>query len=187
MKINDSIATIDLLIEKCRKNDRKAQFEVYRLYSKTIYNTTLRILNNTAEAEDAMQEAFLKAYNSLDDYRFESSFATWLRRIAINISLDYLRKRKVTFQEISENQYAIIDEEQENFDSITEATIERIKKMTQQLPDGYRTIISLYLFEGFDYQEIAQITGVSETGVRSQYCRAKKKLLEFIKQHNQIL
>lgn len=177
--------TIDLnqaLILKCKKGDTKAQFEVYKLYSKAMYNTAHRILNNTAEAEDAMQDAFLKAFRCMEEFRFESTFGTWLRRITVNICLDLLRKRKVTFQEISDRQNYIVDEDTLEQPIPAEITVEKIKKLVSELPDGYRTILTLHLFEGFDHEEIAEITGISYGTVRSQYCRARKKLLDEVKQ-----
>ena len=170
------------LVLKCKKGNNKAQFEIYNLYAKAMYNTAQRILNDSAEAEDAMQEAFLKAFANIDEFRFESTFGTWLRRITVNISLDYLRKRKVTFEEISDQQDNILDEESMEDPISDEMTVSKIKKLVSELPDGYRTIITLYLFEGFDHEEISKITGITPSASRSQYCRARKKLLEEVKQ-----
>lgn len=170
------------LVLKCKKGNSKAQFEIYKLYAKAMYNTAQRILNNSVEAEDAMQEAFLKAYANIGEFRFESTFGSWLRRITVNISLDYLRKRKVVFEEISDHQNNIPDEESLEQPIPDEVTILKIKKLVSALPDGYRTIITLHLFEGFDHEEISEITGITPSASRSQYCRARKKLLEEVKQ-----
>lgn len=176
------IDTNQTLIQKCKKGNRKAQFEVYNLYAKAMYNTSQRILNNTAEAEDAMQEAFLKAFRCINEFRFESTFGAWLRKITVNISLDYLRKRKVSFNELSDNENSILDEELLEQPIPEEVTIAKIKKLVSELPDGYRTILTLHLFEGFDHEEISEITGITPSASRSQYCRARKKLLEEVKQ-----
>ena len=82
------------LIERCRKNDQKAQLEIYKLYYKPMYNTSLRILNHEAEAEDVMQESFLDAFRKIEEYKGEGSFGGWLRRIVVNNSIDTLKKRK---------------------------------------------------------------------------------------------
>ena len=160
------------VVERCRKGDTKAQFELYKLYYKPMYNVCLRMVGNTTEAEDVMQEAFLKAFIKIDTYLGEVSFGAWLKRIVINRSLDHLKKRKVKFEELNEK---IPDEEPVKLE-ISEIHMERLKKAIQQLPDGYRVVLSLYLLEGYDHEEISQILGISNESSRSQYMRAKQKL-----------
>jgi RNA polymerase sigma-70 factor (ECF subfamily) len=135
------------------------------------------MVGNAGEAEDVMQEAFLKAFTKMDTYEGMVSFGAWLKRIVINRSLDYLKKRKVKFEEINEK---IPDEEPEGI-VISEVHTEYLKKAIQQLPDGYRVVLTLYLLEGYDHEEIAQILGISNGSSRSQYLRAKLKLRELLK------
>jgi RNA polymerase sigma-70 factor (ECF subfamily) len=135
------------------------------------------MVGNAVEAEDVMQEAFLKAFTKMDTYEGMVSFGAWLKRIVINRSLDYLKKRKVKFEEINEK---IPDEEPEGI-VISEVHTEYLKKAIQQLPDGYRVVLTLYLLEGYDHEEIAQILGISNGSSRSQYLRAKLKLRELSK------
>ncbi|MGE5395076.1 MAG: RNA polymerase sigma factor [Candidatus Saccharibacteria bacterium] len=165
------------LINRCRKGDTKAQFELYKVYYKPMYNVCLRMVGNAVEAEDVMQEAFLKAFTKIDTYEGVVSFGAWLKRIVINRSLDYLKKRKVKFEEINEK----IPEEEPEGIVITEVHTEYLKKAIQQLPDGYRVVLTLYLLEGYDHEEIAQILGISNGSSRSQYLRAKLKLRELLK------
>jgi len=136
----------------------------------------LRMVGSQVDSEDVMQEAFLNAFTKIDTYQGVVSFGAWLKKIVINRSLDYLKKRKVKFEELNEK---IPDEEFVSID-ISEIQMEKLKNAIQQLPDGYRVVISLYLLEGFDHEEIAQILGISNVSSRSQYMRAKLKLREML-------
>ncbi len=141
-----------------------------------MYNVCLRMVGSQVDAEDVMQEAFLNAFTKIDTYQGVVSFGAWLKKIVINRSLDYLKKRKVKFEELNEK---IPDEEPVSID-ISEIQMEKLKNAIQQLPDGYRVVLSLYLLEGFDHEEIAQILGISNVSSRSQYMRAKLKLREML-------
>ena len=137
----------------------------------------MRLINNEADAEDVMQEAFLKAFTKIDTYKGEVSFGAWLKKIVINRSLDYLKKRKVKFEEISEKTKQIVDFQMET----KEVNVKVIKDAIQKLPDGYRVVLSLYLIEGYDHEEISEILGISNSNSRTQYLRAKNKLRELLK------
>lgn len=141
-----------------------------------MYNICLRMVGSPVEAEDVMQEAFLKAFTKIGTYEGKVSFGAWLKRIAINRSLDELKKRKVKFEELNEK---IPEEEPESFE-ISEIQLEKFKKTIQQLPDGYRVVLSLYLLEGYDHEEISKILGISNTASRTQYLRAKLKLRQML-------
>ncbi len=170
------------LVKACKKDDRKAQIRLYELYSKTMFNTSLRIVKNTQLAEDIMQESFLSAYAALKNFRQEVPFGVWLRRIVINKSLDELRKQKPVIEELKEENLKTdeqIDWEEAQKDN--KHLIQTIKKAVQELPEGYRVILSLSLFEGYDHVEIGQILNISPSTSRSQLTRAKKKLTEKLK------
>lgn len=164
------------LIERCRKGDTKAQFELYKIYYKPMYNVCLRMVGSQVDAEDVMQEAFLNAFTKIDTYQGVVSFGAWLKKIVINRSLDYLKKRKVKFEELNEK---IPDEGPVSID-ISEIQMEKLKSAIQHLPDGYRVVLSLYLLEGYDHEEIAQILGITNVSSRSQFMRAKLKLREML-------
>jgi RNA polymerase sigma-70 factor (ECF subfamily) len=169
------------LIDKCKKGDRKAQFEIYRLYYKAMFNASLRIVGVSDEAEDIMQESFLKAFQNLDQFGGEVSFGAWLKKIVINRSLDSLRQRRKKFEEIEDFENELVAEE----DAILEENIpvEEIVKEIQNLPEGYRIVLSLYLLEGYDHDEIAEIMKISASTSRSQYARARKKLAHNLKKN----
>ncbi|HCE58097.1 MAG TPA: RNA polymerase [Prolixibacteraceae bacterium] len=165
------------IIDQCREGNQKAQFQLYKLYYKPMYSVCMRIINQPAEAEDVMQEAFLNAFRNMESYKNEVSFGAWLKRIVINRSLDHLKKKRVKLEEISEKTAQIPDYQME----LKEVNMEAIKNAIQQLPDGYRVVLSLYLIEGYDHEEISEILGISNSNSRTQYLRAKNKLRELLK------
>lgn len=166
----------DDLIARCRAGDRDAHYRIYKLYSRSMYNVSYRITGNGEDAEDALQEAFISAFRSLDTYRGEATFGAWLKRIVVNKSINILNRRKhewITDEEAGDR----TDDEPEG-DYKEELTIDRVKKAIEDLPDGYRSVLSLYLIEGYDHQEIAEILGITESTSKSQLNRAKGKLRE---------
>jgi RNA polymerase sigma-70 factor (ECF subfamily) len=168
-------------IDRCRKGDRKAQFEIYRLYFKSMYNTSLRIVRDPQEAEDIMQESFLSAFVKINTYSGKVSFGAWLKKIVINNSLDALKKKKLRTEELDEELPEKTGEEDEIDRDFTNIRIEDIIEAVHELPDGYRVVLSLKLFEGYDHDEIAEILGISSSSSRSQFTRAKQKLLLILK------
>jgi RNA polymerase sigma-70 factor (ECF subfamily) len=170
------------LLDGCKTGDQKAQFKIYKLYYKAMYNTSLRIVNDTMEAEDIMQEAFLSAFEKIDTYSGTVSFGAWLKRIVINRSLDALSRRKAIFEDI-ELYVGIRDESTEETVRKEEldVKVEEVKEAINRLPDGYRIILSLYLLEGYDHDEIAEILNISSSTSRSQLSRAKQKLIAEMK------
>jgi len=142
-----------------------------------MYSVCMRMINNETDAEDVMQEAFLNAFKKIDTYKGEVSFGAWLKKIVINRSLDYLKKRKVKFEEINEKTQKFIDHQMET----KEVNMKVIKDAIQKLPDGYRVVLSLYLIEGYDHEEISEILNISNSNSRTQFLRAKNKLKEILK------
>ena len=172
----------DELVERCKRGDPQSFQQLYRQYSKAMYNTSLRIVNNSADAEDVLQESFLDAFRSLHDFHYRSTFGAWLKKIVINKSINILRKRRNDFVDMESTELqAVTDEEPEN-EADMHYKVEEVKRMITRLPDGYRTVLSLYLLEGYDHEEISQILNISHNTVRTQYVRAKQKLLTLIKQ-----
>lgn len=164
------------IIDRCKAGVRESQYQLYKLYYKSMYNTSMRIIGNKEDAEDVMQEAFLSAFKKLDTYKGEVSFGAWLKKIVINRSLDHLKKKKVFFEEINEK---VIDEQSPVME-IREINMPKIKKAIGQLPEGYRVVLSLYLLEGYDHDEISEILGISNSSSRSQLLRAKLKLKDYL-------
>jgi RNA polymerase sigma factor (sigma-70 family) len=159
------------LIEECKKGSGKAQYMLYKQYSKAMYNLAFRMMNNREDAEDILQETFIDCYRNLESFRFESTFGAWLKSILLNKCINQLRKKKIDLV-FYETLPAVAEEEETetNYDT------NKIFNGIEQLPDGYRIILTLYLLEGYDHTEIAQIMGISESTSKSQYSRAKEKL-----------
>jgi RNA polymerase sigma-70 factor (ECF subfamily) len=164
-----------ILLEACKKGDRKAQMEIYKSYYKAMYNVSLRIIKNTAEAEDVMQESFLSAFQKLDTFKGEVTFGAWLKRIVINKSLDLIKNKKAI---ISLDTVADIPDEQndDNYISYNDLSMQLVNKALSDLPEGYRLVLTLYLIEGYDHEEISQILNISNATFRTQYHRARKQL-----------
>lgn len=165
------------LVAACKRGDRQSQFKLYNLYAKAMYNTALRIVQDEAEAADVLQEAFIDAFTRLNSFRQESTFGLWMKQIVVNKSISTLRKRKLELQPLEDGE-AIADEGQEEDD--TAFQVEAIKTAINQLPDGYRLVLTLYLLEGYDHEEIAHILRISEATSRSQFLRGKRKLLDYL-------
>ncbi|TXK50878.1 RNA polymerase sigma factor [Pontibacter qinzhouensis] len=168
------------VIERCKAGDNRAQYELYKLYAKAMFNVSMRITNDYAEAEDALQEAFISAFKNLHSYKAEASFGSWLKKIVINAAINAIRKRKEEVVPLDERVVGeVADEVQEDE---TDWQIDKIRRAIQQLPDGYRVVLSLYLLEGYDHAEIGEILHVSESTSKSQYSRARKKLVEIMRE-----
>lgn len=168
------------IVELSKAGNRKAQYQLYRLYSKAMLNICYRMLNSLEEAEDLLQESFAEAFKKLESFRFESTFGAWLKRIVVNRCINHLKKRKAELyytDNLPEN-----PSNHEDFnDDQSQMEVNKIKKAMEQLPDGYRVIFSLYLIEGYDHAEIAQIMEISESTSKSQFSRAKQKIKEIVK------
>lgn len=169
------------LLDDCRRGDSKAQMKIYRLYYKPMYHVSLRILGDSMEAEDVMQEAFLVAFRNIGSVDLNVSFGGWLKRIVVNRSLDALRKRKPQVELVADYPDEIISEPYNPLDEGTvEEKVEKVRRALEKLPEKYRVVLSLSLFEGYDHDEIGQILGVTPSTSRAQLSRGKQKLLQLM-------
>ena len=170
--------SLEQTVAACKKHDFKAQRAFYNLFYRMVYNTCYRILSNAMDAEECMQDAFVKAFGKFHAIG-DAPPEAWLKRIAINTCLDTLKAKQPDWTETDETIYIANepppDEETMNW------KVEQIKVAMEQLPEKYRIILSLYLMEGYDHEEIAEILQLNEATARSQYSRAKQKLIEIIK------
>lgn len=166
-----------MLVSRCIDGDLSAYRQLYNRYVKAMYNTAIRIVNSATDAEDILQEAFTDAFLQLKKFENRSTFGAWLRQIVVYKSISFLKRKKISFTEL--DSFSDMADEQD-----TEAvwyTTETIREAIQELPDGYRTVLSLYLFEGYDHEEIAESLGIANTTVRTQYMRARHKLISLLK------
>ena len=160
------------LVEGCIREDRKCQRLLWEKYSKKLMALCLRYCQNQEEAEDALMEAFVKIYDKLGDFRFQSSLETWMRRVAVNISINKIRARKNIWKEISESEYEI-GYSDNSFDQLN---VIQINALIDQLPDGYRMVFNLYAVEGFSHKEIGEMLNIDEGTSRSQLAKSRKAL-----------
>jgi RNA polymerase sigma factor (sigma-70 family) len=166
------------LIAQCKQGSEAAHSQLYRLYSKAMLNTAFRITGNDDDAKDVLQEAFISAFRHLDYYRGDSTFGAWLKRIVVNKAITVLQKKK--FEPLPENENWDVSDEADHSQYMEGLSVERVKKCIHELPDGYRSVLSLYLLEGYDHQEIAEIMHITESTSKSQLNRAKAKLREML-------
>lgn len=165
------------LIDSCVKGEREAQYLLYNKYAKAMFNICYRMMNNYADAEDAMQEAFVNVFTQIEKFQYQSTLGAWIKRIVVNHCINLIKKRKLDID--FEVELVLIDES--SIDEVNiEHDIKRVKEAILSLADGYRIVLSLYLLEGYDHKEIADVLGISESTSKSQYSRAKKKLLSIL-------
>ena len=143
-----------------------------------MFNTALRIVNRVPDAEDILQESFTDAFRQLKLFENRSTFGAWLKQIVVYKSIALLKKQRISLVDL-DSTVDTADETPDEDD--TWYTADLIRQTIQHLPDGYRTVLSLYLLEGYDHEEISEILGVAPSTVRTQYIRAKQKLLQLLK------
>ena len=142
----------------------------------------LRFMKDTMEAEDIVQEAFIKAFSKLEQYKAEVSFGAWLKRIVINRCIDVLKSKKQRIIELEEHHLNLVDTDYDNEWLVDDdITIDEVKQAIECLPEKYRYVVMLYLVEGYDHQEISQILSISEVASRTQLSRGKQKLQNALK------
>ncbi len=171
------------IIELSKEGNPRAQYQLYKLYSKAMYNICVRMLNNKEEAEDLLQESFTDAFMKLNSFRYESSFGAWLKRIVINKCINSMNKKNIdlVFPDQPVEPYPV--DEEVDYSGI-ELEVQAILRAVEELPAGYRVIFSLYALEGYDHGEISQIMNITESTSKSQYLRAKQKIKELLKNND---
>ncbi len=179
----------EILVRACQENDRKAQGEIYKKFSPKMYAVCLRYCKNEPDAQDALQEAFILAFEKIDQFQFKGSFEGWLRRLTVNICLGRLRK-KTFFAEADEK---IRDEEEEELELFEEEedsiSFNELLELIEQMPSSYQTVFTLYLIEDYSHKEIADMLHISEGTSKSNLSRGKawlRKKLENKKNLNSL-
>ena len=165
------------LIEKCKQNNRIAQMQLYNQYCNGMYNVAKRFVIDNAEAEDVVQDAFIKAFSKLHQYKAEVTFGAWLKRIVVNTSIDVLKSKKQRFVELDEVHLKVVDTEQDDKWLVEDdILVNDVKEAINSLPDKYKYVVMLYLIEGYDHEEISQILNISQVASRTQLHRGKAQL-----------
>lgn len=177
----------EYLVERCLAKDRQAQRELYRLYADAMFTVCVRMLKDRSAAQDAMQEAFVDAFTKLHTYRKEASFGSWLKRIVINRCLSELqRNKRMPFTDTEDEQLAQLPDDSATHEKDWTYEAAVIKEAIKELPDGARTVLNLYLFEGYSHEEIADILSVTISTSKAQYSKAKKRLRQIIESKTDI-
>lgn len=175
MELNSNI-TIDpvVYVKKAIDGDDVAFKALYDSISGKMYSLCLRYASNSEDANDLFQDGFVKLYRNLSNYRFEGSFEGWARRIFVTTCLDSLKKKKVNFSELSEETRI----ESKDPNAHDKLNMENLMKLVQSLPDGYRTVVNLYLIEEYSHKEIADMLGITESSSKSKLHKARLILKE---------
>ncbi len=175
---NHTISEIDL-ITGCLEGNRRMQEELYRRYSSRMYAVCLRYAGNAEEAEDILQEGFIKIFKKLDSFRSEGSFEGWVRRIFVNTAIEHFRRKRYLMPVTEKEENTI---EGKYFSVLDDLAAKDIMSLVQDLSPGYRTVFNLYVVEGYTHKEIADMMGISEGTSKSQLSRAKVILQDMVKQ-----
>jgi RNA polymerase sigma-70 factor, ECF subfamily len=168
------------LVEESLEGSTKAQHQLYKLYASAMFYTCYHMMHSREEAEDMLQEAFSEAFMTLHRFRFESTFGTWLKRIVVNKCINEIKRRKTDLK-FSDDMGHYEDNYVDEDDKLPNLKIEMVKEAMNELPNGSRVIFQLYLLEGYNHREIAEILDVSESNSKSQYMRARNKVKEILK------
>jgi RNA polymerase sigma-70 factor (ECF subfamily) len=166
------------LIERCKQGDAIAQATLYRNYLKAMQRIAFRITGDWMEAEDVIQEAFMRAFSHLHSFKAEATFGAWLKRIVINTAINHLKRRKAEWVPFDPDKFDVAEDEPRSFSSPWNLT--QIQEAIQELPNGYRQVFELYQVEGYDHKEIGDILNISEATSKSQFSRAKRKLRQML-------
>lgn len=171
------------MIKGCVRQNSICQRVLFEQYSGKFMSVCLRYANDTMEAEDMMQEGFIRIFNNIHQFKFEGSFEGWMRRIVVNVALKHLQKKKIPLTEITENRTNTPSLPAFAYDQLG---VEELLKLINKLPDGYRMVFNLSVIEGYSHEEIAQMLNVQASTSRSQLVKARKMLQEQIIQLQKI-
>ncbi|RYY39432.1 MAG: sigma-70 family RNA polymerase sigma factor [Chitinophagaceae bacterium] len=168
------------LVEGCRQGDRKLQKELYERYAPKMYGVCLRYAGTSEEAEDILQEGFVKVFNKIGSFRSEGSFEGWIRRIIVNTAIEHFR-RKTYLQPVTEREEQTVESD---YLSVLDDLAEKdIIGLVQQLSPGYRSVFNMYVVEGYTHKQIGELLGISEGTSKSQLSRAKAILQDLVRTH----
>ena len=167
-------------IKACLRGDPRAQQSLYQQYVKAMYHLAVRMVSDRMEAEDVVQEAFIKVFKNLHQFKGESTIGAWIKKITINIALNKLQKQQKV-QWVEED--AIPEQPPETEQPQPAWKVSDIHAAIKALPAGSRVVVTLHLLEGYQHQEIAQILNISTSTSKSQYARGKKLLQQLLKKN----
>jgi RNA polymerase sigma-70 factor (ECF subfamily) len=156
--------------------------QLYDLYCEAMFKIAVRYVKDSAVAEDVMQDAFIKVFKKIDHFKGEVTIGAWIKRIVINQCIDYLKKKRIELVSIDERELDVADDW--DWSVGNEVSVSSITSAINSLPEKYKIVLNMYLIEGFDHQEIAQVLNITEVNSRSQLLRGKKILRNQLKGYN---
>ena len=174
---------VEQLVERIRQKDQRAMSQLYQMYIEELSSVCYRYVPSESDAKDVLQNSFVKIFTSVPtiDYRDEPSFRGWMKKVVVNEALTFLKeKKKLQFMAQEIDNLDIPDDEP----STERITADELHQLISELPDGYRTVMNLYVFEGKSHQEIARLLGIKKDTSASQFYKAKKMLAKMIKKYN---
>ncbi|PIB28046.1 RNA polymerase subunit sigma-70 [Maribacter sp. 4U21] len=167
------------VVEKCKSNDRNAQLQLYQQYCDGMYAVAMRFVKNSNDAEDVLQESFVKAFQKLHQFKGEVTFGAWLKKIVVHKCIDFLKSKKQHMVSLDETYMTPVAEEGWTVED--GISLEVVKKEIEKLSEKYKYVVLMYLVEGFDHKEIAQVLDITETTCRTRLLRGKGQLKELLK------
>lgn len=167
------------LINQSKKGDQKAQYELYNLYVEAMYSICRRMMGNEDEAKDVLQDSFIQAFTKLHTLQKEALFPAWIKRIVVNGCINALKKNRKMIEPLSDEIEVVQDDEEAQ--EFSQYQVFRVKQALDRISEGCRTVLNLYIFEGYDHKEIAQILSISESASKAQYSKAKSKIRQLLK------
>jgi RNA polymerase sigma-70 factor (ECF subfamily) len=174
--------TIEDLIERCKAGERKAQESLYKQFASKMMGVCMRYATDRMEAEDMLQNGFIRVFQKIADFRGDGSFEGWMRRIMVHCSIEYYRKHHKMLQVADLGDTG--NEPSVNAVAMANLDAKDLMGLIQQLSPGYRMVFNLYAIEGYSHREIGEIMGISEGASKSQLSRARTILKEQIAQSN---
>ena len=171
------------LIKDCIKQKPRAQRELYNLFAPKMMAVCYRYAKDEANAEDILQEGFIKVFQKIGKYDDRGSFEGWIRRIMVNTAIDHIRKQKKQNMEVEINE--VISEDLSE-DALDRLEVEYLYEMIQQMPNGYRLVFNLYAIEGYSHKEIGKKLNITESTSRSQLAKARKALQSMVRQMQKV-
>lgn len=167
------------IVEQCKANSRKAQLALYKQYCDGMFCVAMRFLNNADDAEDVLQESFIKAFQKIHQFKGDVTFGAWLKRIVINKSIDFLKSKHQKMTELDESYMQL--ETDEDWSIEEHITLDEVKLAINQLPEKYKYVVMMFLIEGFDHKEISQVLNITGSACRTRLLRGKGQLKELLK------
>jgi RNA polymerase sigma-70 factor (ECF subfamily) len=169
----------DYLILKSQEGDRRAQNELFKLYAEAMYNICRRMMGNEDDAKDVLQDSFVHAFTKIKSLRNVETFSAWMKRIVINHCINTLKKKNIQTRELDcEGEITAADPI--SIDQETKLQVQKVLNAIDKISDGCKAVLNLYLFEGYDHSEIADILSISVSASKAQYCKAKAKVRKLL-------